>query len=102
MESFNCDSPSLLNEIKLFALSGKAIWPIPQKRDWTFAIPVVEAAGAIGPDWWRQEIQDARAAQVKQESDRLTAYYAEQQRLKEERDYQEEKRWKNIDGAAGK
>ena len=83
--------------VKLFALSGKQIWPPVVKRDLSHFIPVIEAPYG-GPDWWKKEIQEARQAQVKADSDRLTEYYAQQQRLKEERERQEES-WKQVGGA---
>lgn len=97
LNSFNRDTPSLLPLIKLFALSGKQIWPPVVKRDLSAFIPVIEAQYG-GADWWRDEIKQARQEQVKAESDRVTNFYAEQQRLREEREQQEES-WKHIDGA---
>ena len=100
MNSFTRDSPSLLPLIKLFALSGTQIWPIPQKRDWPLhSIPVIEAQFG-GEDWWKQDVQEARAAQVKRELDRVTAYYkreAEARTAREQADDQE--KWKNASGA---
>ena len=96
LQSFDRDTPSLLNQIKLFSLSGKAIWPPPQKKEWVNSIPVIEASYG-GPNWWDKHIQEERQAQVKRESDRVTAYYAEQQRLREEREHQEDiERWKQV------
>ena len=102
LDAFNRDNPSLLNMVKLFALSGKAIWPIPQKRDWVQMIPTIQGQFG-GTDWHRPEVQQARQAEAKAQSDRVTAFYKQQAEDRAEREFKEDQeRWKNIDGAAAK
>jgi hypothetical protein len=86
LERFTRDEPSLPTVVQLFALDGKQVWPVKVARDMSLFAPVVPADPARGPDWWRKEVQDARAAEAKAEADRVTAYYEKQAREREERE----------------
>ena len=101
-DAFDRDHPPLSQLLKLYSLGGKQIWPIPQKRDWVQSIPVLQGTyGEVGPDWWHKEIQEARQAQVKAESDRVTAYYKQQGEARAAREHAEDQeKWKNAGGAS--
>jgi hypothetical protein len=85
MERFTRDAPSLLKETLLFDLHGKQVWPPVVKHDISAFIPTIVDASR-SPDWWRPEVQAARAAHAEAEAKRVAEYYANQNREREERE----------------
>jgi hypothetical protein len=86
LEAFSRGVPSLMTVVQLFALDGKRVWPPVVPRDMSLFAPVVPAGPARGPDWWRPEVQAARAAEAKAEAERVAEYYARQAKEREERE----------------
>jgi hypothetical protein len=81
LESFNIASPSIAKELKLpdWSCSAKLVWPPPSPPLSSLVAPPV--AAHLGADWWRGREQ--RAATQHSESDRVAAYYEDQQRARE-------------------
>jgi hypothetical protein len=83
LKGLSRDIPSLLKVVQLYDFyTGKQVWPVP--RDWSVFVPQMYADARAGPDWWKLREQDA--AYAKAESQRVNDYYAEQARLREERE----------------
>lgn len=86
LTGFTRDQPSIIKTVQLpqFENSRRMAWPPP--------VPSAAAAFAAsmmlpqhrGPDWWRDG--DARAAEQAAEAKRVSDHYAEQARLRDERD----------------
>jgi hypothetical protein len=91
LERFTRDRPSLLDQVRLpdFEQSERFIWPKKTQN----SIGVLVAAAMTPPyhpgDRWYEQQAEKRAEQ-EAEHQRMTAYYAEQQRLKEQREQHED------------
>jgi hypothetical protein len=83
LDRFTREVPSLLSTIELFEFySGKQLWPQRVLPDMAMFAPVISNAA----DWWRPEVQAARAAHAEAEAKRVAEYYAQQAKEREERE----------------
>jgi hypothetical protein len=81
IESFGIASPSIAKELKLpdWSCGAKLVWPPPSPPLASLVAPPVSAH--LGPDWWQG--RDERAATQHSETERVAAYYEDQQRVRE-------------------
>jgi hypothetical protein len=82
------DLPSLIKATTLFDFnSGKQLWPVIVPRDMSIFAPAYPHDLRYTNRWWEAHEADATARRA--ESQRVDGYYAEQNRLREERERKE-------------
>jgi hypothetical protein len=88
LAAFCRDIPSLIKATTLFDFTtGKQLWPVIVPRDMSVFAPAYPHDIRYTNRWW--EAHEADAAGRRAESQRVDGYYAEQNRLREERDRKE-------------
>jgi hypothetical protein len=87
LDEFNRARPSLLKSVQLYDFNGNQVWPTKVARDLSLFAPERYANPRSGPDW--HKFSEARAEEVKAESQRVAAYYEQQAQQRKEREDRE-------------